>query len=293
MNHMKWQHTIAWSCQACSHKSAVFDSKTKFEQHLLEKHHNTFTESQLPMIVQKSAHPASDTFSILTARNNDTAFGSRYECPLCEFFVEKAGAQKRSDSTLLGAELPTNEASKIIQNHIAAHLESLALLSLPEQDVLDEDFSMARESEVSKNSTRQDNNTFEAFSLQAELEEQQPDSAYLVVEDLSPDEAIPASDPETTEDTWACVFDSLGSRKKSDEDFEPAQDVNLRGFVERARYIQMIKSWKFAEIPVLIIHDPDGIEIAFYNSKDVVAPPLSDNQRSYAREGPDSSAVSF
>ena len=213
MNHMKWQHTIVWSCQACSHKSAVFDSKTELEQHMNKEHHNTFTKSQLPMLIQKSAHPASDLFSILTARRNHDAASSglRYECPLCDFLVEKAGDQNHLDSTLHGAELPINQASKIIQNHIAAHLESIALLSLPEQDVPDEDFSMERESEMTRNSIRKDNPEPLLAQELDDQEEQEPEIFYFFFsKDLSPAKPIPESNSETMEeDTWACVFDYL------------------------------------------------------------------------------------
>lgn len=227
-----------------------------------KEHRDSFTESQLPILVQKSAHPAPDTFSILTARNKGAVSGSRYECPLCPFFVEKTKDQNHPDSTLLGAEFPVNEAPKIIQNHIAAHLESIALLSLPEQDALDENLSLAKESEISKkNSTRQDN---QGSSSQG-LEEEQYFLAIDLDSDKNPSEFVPESIPETTEYTWAYVFDSLDLRQA--DDFEPAHDVTLRGFVERARYIQMIKSWKLSEIPILIIYDPEGVEIAFHDSK--------------------------
>lgn len=259
---MKWQHTIVWSCQAAGHKSILFDSKLQFEQHIKEEHHDTFTESQLPMLVQKSAHPAADTFSVLTARNNDAASGSRYECPLCSFFVEKANDQNDPDSALLGAEFPINEAAKIIQNHIAAHLESIALLSLPEQDALDDDFSIARETEMTKkNSTQQDD---QDSSSKWSQEEQYSPITDPAEDDVS-SEVVPESFPEPTEKTWAHVFDTLGLRQA--DHFEPAQDVTLRGFVERARYIQMINSWKTSQVPVLIIFDPDGIEIAVYDPK--------------------------
>lgn len=270
---MKWQHTIVWSCQAAGHKSIIFDSQVQFEQHMKEEHHDTFTESQLPMLVQKSAHPATDTFSVLTARNNDAASGSHYECPLCSFFVEKANDQNNPDSALLGAEFPINEAAKNIQNHIAAHLESIALLSLPEQDAVDDDFSIARESETTKkNSTRQDNDQDSLSSKWSQEEQQQqqqqqhspildPDEHH----EISPSEIVPESFPETTEKLWAHIFNTLGLRQT--DHFELTQDATLRGFVERARNIQMISSWKNSQVPVLIVFDPDGIEIAIYDPK--------------------------
>ena len=269
---MKWQHTIVWSCQAAGHKSIIFDSQVRFEQHMKEEHHDTFTESQLPMLVQKSAHPAADTFSVLTARNNDGASGSRYECPLCSFSVEKANDQNNPDSALLGAEFPINEAAKVIQNHIAAHLESIALLSLPEQDAVDDDFSIARESETTKknsNSTRQDDDQDSSSSSSSKWPQEEKHYSPILDPDkhheISPYEIIPESFPETTEKLWALVFDTLGLRQT--DHFEPAQDATLRGFVERARYIQMISSWKDSQVPVLIVFDPEGIEIAIYDPK--------------------------
>lgn len=260
LNHMKWQHTIVWSCPAFDHKSTLFDSKDEFEQHMNQEHFATFTESQLPLLVQKSAHPASDTFSVLTARNNPAAAQSRYECPLCDFFVEKPDDQNNSDSALLGAEIPTNNPAKVIQHHIAAHLESIALLSLPEQDNLDDDFSIARDSEgTKKNSTRQDDRD--------DLLLEPVPEGFSPIMDPDYDDILAELAPETLagiiEETWAIIFTSLGLRRANQ--LEPAQDVTLRGFVERARYIQMISTWKNAAVPILIIFDPEGIQIEVHD----------------------------
>ena len=262
MNHMKWQHTITWSCQASSHRSILFDSKIEFEQHMKQKHCDTFTESQLPLLIQKCAHPAPDTFRILTTRTNTVASGSRYECPLCAFFVEKSDGQNNPNVALLGAELPVNEAAKTIENHIAAHLESIALLSLPEQDGLDDGFSIARDSEDTKRSSTLWN--VQETSSQNSEEEQDLSAMDLGLEEI-PSEGDPESLPETADGTWAYIFASLGLRKTSH--FDPAHDVNLRGFVERARHLQMISYWTTAAVPILIIYDPEGIEIAVFDPK--------------------------
>ncbi|KAI9788770.1 MAG: hypothetical protein M1816_006551 [Peltula sp. TS41687] len=248
MGHMQWQHTLIWSCQALGHESKTFNSKMEFERHMRLEHPRAFTESQLPMLVQKSAQPASDTFTALACQGDHTFSEMLRACPLCPFSLEGADLSSQSRPSEFLDVKGMDAKSKVIRDHLAAHLESIALLSLPERDHLDDADSNERQSQESRDTVdRKDQGLPSAYFDEGE-------SSPL----LSSFEPLPPAKPLREED-WAFVLnDPRVNRTPSPVQ---GQDPTLREFVRRARYLQMISSWHSSKIPIIIVHDPEGLEL--------------------------------
>ena len=258
---MKWQHTIVWFCPASQHKSQLFYSKIELEQHMRREHLNNFNESQLPILVQKCAQPMSDPFATLTHQNNETSSANMRSCPLCPFSIDNVDTQPQTDLSLLGANDPTDGIDKTIRNHVAAHLESIALLSLPKQNDLENAASNELQSESAKNSSRQeDKDLLPAIFGDDDL---LPENNVLGFENTFPFEQPPDSEVED----WDYVYSQ--SRRQTGF-LEPYQDLVLKGFVEEARYREMVKT-RLSSIPTIRVHDDQGVEVA--EQKWVYGPP--------------------
>lgn len=127
LKHMQWQHTIVWCCQAPGHELEIYKSQVGLENHIRLDHPSAFTESQLPMLIQRGGRPAADTFGALVhSIGSDGSSGNLNQCPLCNIFQRKLESGDRETQNV--------EALPDIQDHILGHLESIALLSLPEED---------------------------------------------------------------------------------------------------------------------------------------------------------------
>lgn len=127
LKHMQWQHTIVWCCQAPSHELEIYKSQVGLENHIRLDHPSSFTESQLPMLIQRGRRPAADTFEALVhSIRSDGSAGNLNQCPLCNNFQRKLESRVR--------ETQNPEVLPNIQDHILGHLESIALLSLPDED---------------------------------------------------------------------------------------------------------------------------------------------------------------
>lgn len=250
LNHMKWQHTIVWFCPASQHKSELFNSDIGLEQHMRREHSKDFTESQLPILVQKCAQPSSDPFTALASQNDEVRSENMRSCPLCPFSVEKANAQPETDPSLLGADDPTDIIDKLIRNHVAAHLESIALLSLPEQNDLENAASNELQSESAKNDSRQEDNNLPPAVFDDDDDDLPPETYYFrpAIQVL----------PDTDVEDWEYVY----SRSRQRTVFpEPYQDPVLKGFVEEARYREMLKS-RLSSIPTIRVYDIQGLEVS-------------------------------
>ncbi len=118
--HMQWEHTLQWHCNARGHSLQTFGKEQDFENHMRTSHAGTFSESQLPILRRRSAQPAPETF--LT-------------CPLCSYVPAESSTESNH-----------GKASRDLPNHLAAHLQSIALVSLPWRDDLEEVASSNRTS---------------------------------------------------------------------------------------------------------------------------------------------------
>ncbi|KAJ8064734.1 hypothetical protein OCU04_007052 [Sclerotinia nivalis] len=253
ITHMQWQHAVVWCCQVVGHESTIYHSEEDFKQHLRQEHENAFNESQFSMIVKKAAQPVSDLFGTmaLTLNGNESGVERAGACPLCPFSVEISEDNQASDS--LEVAKTSRPASKKLCDHIAAHMEAIALLSLPERDDLDDADSNERESE----------NTYQSFDQNAM--DLPPVTSIIDNEndEITPDPVQPSTEPESSEymsrDDWNYVFED--QRVKSGQDLEPAHDPTLQEFVRRARRAEMFRRWKIDKIPPIVVYDPDGLEI--------------------------------
>lgn len=131
LKHIRWQHTLVWCCQAPGHELDIYESQIELEKHLRSDHPNSFAENQLSMLVQKSGRPVADTFGALTQSiQSKESSDDVNQCPLCRNFQRKRESHDQETQNI--------EALSNIQNHILGHLESIALLSLPEEEQLDD-----------------------------------------------------------------------------------------------------------------------------------------------------------
>ena len=120
LSHMQREHTLQWRCNAPGHLPQVFGKEQDFEDHMWSSHAGTFTESQLPVLKRRSIQPAAQTF---------------LSCPLCSYLPSESLSPNVS-----------GVSSEDLSTHVAAHLQSIALVSLPWREDLDEDASSNRTS---------------------------------------------------------------------------------------------------------------------------------------------------
>ncbi|ESZ91987.1 hypothetical protein SBOR_7644 [Sclerotinia borealis F-4128] len=258
INHMQWQHAVVWCCQVADHQATVYHSEDDFTLHLRQEHKTAFNESQLSMIVKKAVQPVSDLFGTLAlALDGDGGEASKVGvCPLCPFSLDTSKHSSRMDK--LEVAITSTSASKRLCNHIAEHMEAIALLSLPEREDLDDAVTNERESENTYHSLDQDamdlpsltsivdNEDTEGATEEPDLEHHQPELSGW-------SEYISRAD-------WNHILED--KRVKSGQDLEPAQDPTLQEFVRRARRAEMFRRWKIDKIPPIVVYDPDGLELS-------------------------------
>lgn len=125
-SHMQWEHARQWRCTAPGHAGLTFTSEYAFTDHMQSMHRGAFSEKQLPLILKRAQRPG-------------IAFRS---CPLCGFEPNQ-DTQRRSPSprgaTQSWRKQTTESAGENLSKHVANHLQSLALISLPWGDGGDED----------------------------------------------------------------------------------------------------------------------------------------------------------
>ncbi|TVY85465.1 Ankyrin repeat and KH domain-containing protein [Lachnellula suecica] len=117
LNHMKG-HTLQWYCGISSCQNQIFDRQSKFEDHMKLCHSEVCNSSQLSMFVESMRRPATRIFQ---------------HCPLCNYVPE---IRQHIVTELENSVTLALEKEKDLHNHIATHLEALALFSLPWQDEL-------------------------------------------------------------------------------------------------------------------------------------------------------------
>ncbi|KAL3954763.1 hypothetical protein ACCO45_010326 [Purpureocillium lilacinum] len=95
LKHMT-EHTLRWRCPAKAHRDEHFETQDAFRAHLLEGHKKAYSDAELAMLISRSRKATGPLFT---------------SCPLC------------GDTT--------EEVNGKLEQHIAGHLRSLALKSLP------------------------------------------------------------------------------------------------------------------------------------------------------------------
>lgn len=253
INHMQWQHAVVWCCQVSGHESSVYHSEEEFKHHLWQDHGNAFNESQLFMIVKKGAQPVSDIFGSLDLMLNGNEDGPQAAgaCPLCPFSLDIPEQESAPD--MLEVTKTSNTASRKLCDHIAAHMEAIALLSLPERDDLDDADTNERESEDTYHGLDQD--AVDLPPVTSIIDNVDDDVNVYRLQHILESE----SSEYISRDDWSYILED--ERVKSGQDIEPAQDPTLQEFVRRARRADMLRRWKIDRIPPIVIYDPDGLEI--------------------------------
>lgn len=102
LQHMERKHTQQWCCSARSHSKLFFPSEDAFADHMRSCHTGAFAENHLPML-KRRAEVAGSAFTT---------------CPLCTTAPKAVGSD--SDRPVSGLAI-----------HVANHLRSLALISVP------------------------------------------------------------------------------------------------------------------------------------------------------------------
>lgn len=114
--HMQKIHSAdKWICYVCTQTPQIFETAVEYETHLLESaiHADTFTEDQLPFLVEDGRTPTMPDFKT---------------CPLCNWSERHAEFDE-----LPGQQSPIhNLKTTNIQDHVAEHLHSFALQALPD-----------------------------------------------------------------------------------------------------------------------------------------------------------------
>ncbi|KAH7142858.1 hypothetical protein B0J13DRAFT_445063, partial [Dactylonectria estremocensis] len=148
LGHMQWEHTVVWCCQVSGHEEHIYGSEAELKEHIEQGHPGSFTESQLPHLVRQGAMPAADTFAGLALSFNPEELAGQPAvlCPICHDFPPSSA--ENVDPSAKG--LPD------IQSHIMGHLESIALLSLPQEDHPDGAESIAKQASENRTAAVRD-----------------------------------------------------------------------------------------------------------------------------------------
>lgn len=103
ISHMQQTHCMRWHCTTKTHRPETFMSLDDYFEHMTAKHPGKFKEAQLPFLATNSQRPLKRIFKV---------------CPLCG-----ENDMRKGES---------------LEDHVAHHLQYLALLSLPlPEDVYD------------------------------------------------------------------------------------------------------------------------------------------------------------
>jgi hypothetical protein len=166
-------------------------------------HSGEFSQSQVPFLIERSAKPDRDTFGALARirKSINASDDSTKLCPLCPFSADQPNEisntdRSSSDNIGHGAGNTKNMCS-----HIAGHLESIALLSLPVGSDSEEMASNAARSQGAQNTQ--------------DLDEEDLLPA-MFFDRLDPGEEIPGGttdepppkDDDLINEGWAYVFES-------------------------------------------------------------------------------------
>jgi hypothetical protein len=105
------------------------------------------------------------TRSKLSAPKAEDGSDTHVICPLCPFSIEKP---KSGEHNVRSYDIGSmHDGWKVMRDHIAAHLESIALLSLPEQEEIENAASDDVQSQSARDSSRhEDQDLLMPFSIE-------------------------------------------------------------------------------------------------------------------------------
>lgn len=279
---MQWQHTLTWFCPISQHREQLFYSKDDLASHIQSEHAGSFTRSQLDVLTQKNARPASDLFEILAGQSTAT-FETPSDCPLCLFSAldEIAALERKSLNAPLdnsSLTLPETEISreKIIRHHIALHLEKFALLSLPEKEYSEKDDASIGLEQSENYGTGRDKEDLPSLMFSSSSDEESDDefTTDQNVDLLSHEhDNYRYLDPDETnaiDQTWRHVTEHRRLYSEQPAVLDISQDPTLQTFLQRAR----LKRSR-AAIPMIVIYDENGIQTYEDTGEDITKTPES------------------
>ncbi|KAL2049167.1 hypothetical protein ABVK25_010596 [Lepraria finkii] len=126
LQHVSWKHAFEWCCDAIDHEPRPFSSEKLLEAHMRSHHAASFTDQQLPALIDKSKRPSLVPFA---------------KCPLCDWLPQPETHVSPTDvdeslhpSASRADRFHANHTSEQLQRHIGNHLCQIAILSLPHRD---------------------------------------------------------------------------------------------------------------------------------------------------------------
>jgi hypothetical protein len=120
------QHAALYCCRTPGHELKQYSSKEELEYHLIQDHNEQVSESELNSLLDCSRIPYQTPFITFGKLNDDSDPKDNengWKCLFCDCGIDFLNVHDNDHSASV-----VNHALK---NHIAIHLESFALLSLP------------------------------------------------------------------------------------------------------------------------------------------------------------------
>lgn len=219
--HMAWEHTKFWSCQVKGHEDQIFTGPDILADHIHQEHTKEIAADQILPLVERSAKPAPDTFAILALAFNkpiDSTHRTISFCPFCEDAKTEVEGPEEERVAMY-----QKDSSRRARDHIARHLETIALLSLPERDDLDP--SNVRETSRQSNPNRPTKTRMMGFDPEYLLEHSTSweDSGISAADSIDDDMPSP-------EQSWEIIFSTSRWRANilpSVEVDKVLQDLNV------------------------------------------------------------------
>ncbi|KAK2761347.1 hypothetical protein FQN54_001869 [Arachnomyces sp. PD_36] len=166
IDHMRWDHTTRYSCQVAGHEDMFFETATELEQHLVGEHQQVIPEYELHALAKKGIRPSPDVFAFLSSYLNhgqSRASGDILLCPMCDLSLSEVDDLGEVDIGNLSVMRFSDEVYKEIREHIASHMEKIALFSLPERKDVEAESSAKQVSDLT--SERWNDDTFDTGAL--------------------------------------------------------------------------------------------------------------------------------
>lgn len=149
IQHMR-KHNLRWTCKAAIHGPLTFSNSQDFQDHMRRQHSGAINEPQLATLVEKYSQPGPSPFAealIFPSGDKDKEAGA---CPLCPF----SRAEAEQDCHDTDPALISEHVERTVQDHVARHLDQIALWALPENSGQSDVEDVSQEPE--KNSYHED-----------------------------------------------------------------------------------------------------------------------------------------
>lgn len=213
------QHNRTWTCRLSSHEPETFQCSRDFEIHLRQYHPEDFSETQLETLRETCFQPGPNPFAeqVRVAQfQEDTNCGL---CVFCHFPLSEA--MTTAEKTRKHLQNSRSEVlSQVLQDHVVAHLEHIALLALPDADERDSDME----------NWTVDNTMPEAERIVDQGDDTLP-SARFDVEDLL--DGVNISREDDIDSDWSFFFEN-SMCARSQPYCGHVADAKLIAFVQRA-----------------------------------------------------------